>query len=274
MTTISYLFKKMQHIQWTVVAAGFIITLVIAGFYVFKPSYLQLMENKLYDVFLINTHMKSSPSTVAIVDIDEYSIERFGQWPWPRYRVALLLKKIQLAGALAVGNDILFGEPDGTSPVVMQKMLKRDLQIDLGFNGLPKELMDNDQLLANVLNTGPFVLGYSFVFQEGEMPAPEAVNLPLFKASQVRGAGAKQGREYLTKAVRVIPPLPKLLEQAAHAGFMNTLTDRDGVLRRVPLMISWEEKIYPHLSLATLLSALEGKIADPVVKVTRGGIES
>jgi len=271
---ISYLFKKIRHIQWTVVAAGFIITLVIAGFYVFKPSYLQLMENKLYDVFLTKTRMKGSPSTVAIVDIDEYSIDRFGQWPWPRYRVALLLKKIQLSGALAVGNDILFGEPDGTSPVVMQKMLKRDLEIDLKFNGLPKELMDNDQLLADVLNTGPFVLGYSFVFQEGGLSVPAATTLPFFKAALVRGAGAKQGRDYLTKAVRVIPPLPELLKQAAHAGFMNTLTDRDGVLRRVPLMISWEEKIYPHLSLATLLTALAGRIADPVVKVTRGGVES
>ena len=55
---------------------------------------------------------------------------------------------------------------------------------------------------------------------------------------------------------------------------MNTQTDMDGVLRRVPLMISWKGKIYPHLSLATLLTALKGKIPDPMIKMTRGGIES
>jgi adenylate cyclase len=266
--------KKIQQIQWTVVAAGMIITLAIAGFYVFKPPYMRLMENKLYDVFLSVTHTKKAPSTVAIVDIDEYSISRFGQWPWPRYRVALLLKKIQLAGALSVGNDILFGEPDGTSPMVIKKMLKRDLQVDIGFKGLPDELMDNDQLLANVLGTGPFVLGYSFVFQADGVPVLEVPGLPVLKTSEVRSKGAGQGGDFLTQAFRVIPPLPQLLEKSAHAGFMNTLTDGDGVLRRVPLMISWKGKIYPHLSLATLLVALKGKVPDPILKVTRGGIES
>jgi adenylate cyclase len=204
----------------------------------------------------------------------EYSIEKFGQWPWPRYRVALLLKKIQMAGALAVGNDILFGEPDGTSPMVIKKMLKRDLQLEVGFSGLPKQLMDNDQLLADVLGTGPFILGYSFSFAPEESLGLRKVGLSPLKVSQVRGSNSKLADKYLISAVGVIPPLPQLLESAAHAGFMNTLTDMDGVLRRVPLIISRKGKIYPHLSLATLATALKGKIADPIVKVTQGGIES
>ncbi|MBU0970489.1 MAG: adenylate/guanylate cyclase domain-containing protein [Proteobacteria bacterium] len=269
-----FLGKKIQQIQWTVAAAGMVITLVIAGFYVFKPPYMRLMENKLYDVFLSVAHTKKAPSSVAIVDIDEYSISRFGQWPWPRYRVALLLKKIQLAGALCVGNDILFGEPDGTSPLVIKKMLKRDLQVDLGFNGLPAELLDNDQLLANVLGTGPFVLGYSLVFQADGVPVLEVPGLPVLKTSEVRSEGAGQGGGFLIPAFRVIPPLPQLLEKSAHAGFMNTSTDEDGVLRRVPLMISWKGKIYPHLSLATLLVAFKGRVPDPILKVTQGGVES
>ena len=161
--------KIFKQVQWAVLAAGLAITLILAGIYIFKPAYLKLMEYKLYDVFLQMVYVQNKTSSVAIVDIDEYSIERFGQWPWPRYRVALLLKKIQMAGALAVGNDILFGEPDGTSPVVLKNILKRDLKLDVEFKGLPKELMDNDQLLADVLGTGPFTLGYSFYFQSGDV---------------------------------------------------------------------------------------------------------
>ncbi len=254
--------------------AGFTITLIVAATYVFKPVYFKLLENKLYDVFLLNAHSKYKETRVAIVNIDEYSLETFGQWPWPRYRVALLLKKIQMAGALAVGNDILFGEPDGTSPAVIKKILKRDLHIDVEFKGLPPELMDNDQLFSNVLGTGPFTLGYSFYFKGDEINARQAPGLPRLKISEVRQAGAAAAMTYMISAGHVIPPLPDFLKQCPYAGFMNTLTDSDGVLRRVPLLISWQGKIYPHLSLATLLVALKGRIPDPMVKVSRGGIES
>jgi len=267
-------YKKINQIQWSLLTAGVIITLLVAVTYVFKPAYFKLLENKLYDVFLLNSHSKYKKTDVAIVDIDEYSLENFGQWPWPRYRVALLLKKIQMAGALAVGNDILFGEPDGTSPSVIKKTLKRDLKIDVEFKGLPPELMDNDQLFSNVLGTGPFALGYSFYFKGDDINARQAPGLPRLKISEVRQAGAAGAMTYMISAAHVIPPLPAFLKQCPQAGFMNTLTDNDGVLRRVPLMIAWQGNIYPHLSLATLLTALKGRIPDPMVKISRGGLES
>ncbi len=268
------IFRLLKQTQWTVFAAGLAITLIISGVYVFKPTFIKLLENKLYDTYLQKIVEKHKTSSVTIVDIDEYSIEKFGQWPWPRYRVALLLKKIQMAGALAVANDILFGEPDGTSPAVLKKVLKRDLKIDIGFQGLPVQLMDNDKLLADVLGNGPFVLGYSFDFQSKDESVQNSVNLPPLEMSEVRSGGAGHADAYLTPAEKVIPPLPALVENAANAGFMNVQTDMDGVLRRVPLMISMNGKSYPHLSLATLLTALKDKIPDPMVKLTRGGFES
>ena len=264
------IFKK---IQWTIVGVGLLVTLLIAGVYVFKPVYLNLLEYKLYDVFLQKVYSSKKTDSVAIVDIDEYSLEKFGQWPWPRYRVALLLQKINMAGALAVGMDMLFAEPDGTSPVVVQKALKKDLHVDIGFSGMPEGLLDNDQLLANVLQQGPYILGYSFVFKKNNPKSPTLLP-PDLNAIEIKEAGAKQVHHYLFKADNLIPPLPILLQKGKHAGFMNTLTDKDGVLRRTPLFISWQQKIYPQLSLSTLLMALKDRIPDPVIKVTRGGIES
>ncbi len=259
--------------QWAIVGVGLLVTLLIAGVYVFKPVYLNLLEYKLYDVFLQKVYSSKKTDSVAIVDIDEYSLEKFGQWPWPRYRVALLLQKINMAGALAVGMDILFAEPDGTSPLVVQKALKRDLHVDIGFSGMPEGLLDNDQLLANVLQQGPYILGYSFAFNN-DNPKSIALLPPDLNAIEIKEAGAKQVHHYLFKADNIIPPLPILLQKGRQAGFMNTLTDKDGILRRTPLFISWQQKIYPQLSLSTLLTALKGNIPDPVIKVTRGGIES
>jgi len=266
--------KKIQHVQWKVALAGLVLTLAFCCLYVIKPAYFQLLENKLYDVFISQTHKNLSGSHVTIVDIDEYSIQRFGQWPWPRYRVALLLKKIQAAGALVIGCDILFGEPDATSPGVLQKNLKQDLQLNMGFTGLPPELMDNDQLFADVLGTGPFVLGYFFYFQKGEMRQRDSSTLPALKVSLVSGPGTGRACDYLVSAQKVIPPLSLLLDKASGAGYMNAETDRDGVLRSVPLMIDFKGHIYPHLSLATLLAALKGRIPNPIVKMTSSGIES
>ncbi|WP_300461815.1 adenylate/guanylate cyclase domain-containing protein [Desulfobacula sp.] len=265
-------FFKQAH--WTVMALGLAITLLTAGIYIFKPAYLNLLEYKLYDVFFQKVYSNDKTQSVAIVDIDEYSLEKFGQWPWPRYRVALLLQKIHMAGALAVGADILFAEPDGTSPVVLQKALKRDLHIDIQFSGIPEGLLDNDQLFANVLQKGPYVLGYSFGFEKNGSPSSALLPPPALKVVEIKAPGAKPAHNYLFKASHLISPLPVFLESGNNAGFMNTLTDKDGVLRRTPLFISWQKKIYPQLSLATLMTAFKDKLPDPVIRVTRGGIES
>ncbi|MCF8092394.1 MAG: adenylate/guanylate cyclase domain-containing protein [Desulfotignum sp.] len=259
---------------WQIGLIGTCITLVFCLLYVFKPVFFEFMEYKLYDVFVQQTVKPPETVSVAVIDIDEYSLARFGQWPWPRYRVALLLKKLQMAGVLAVGMDILFAEHDRTSPLVLKKNLQQDLNVTMGFTGLPEQLMDNDQVLANILSDGAYCLGYSFSFEETRDKAFGTDLIPYFKTSVVREPGAPSPVSLLPPGRNMVPPLPVLMHKAGHAGFMNTLTDRDGVLRKVPLMMGFEGKIYPHLSLATLMTALQKNIPDPVLKITSGGIDS
>ena len=188
-------------------------------------------------------------------------------WPcWSR--------KIQMAGGLAVGADILFGEPDSTSPRVLKQTMKHDLNIDIGFQGLPAQLMDNDAVFRDVLAGGPFVLGYSFYFQKADIGQDKDAQIPPFRHAVVREPKAGSPLDYTINALQVVPPLPKLMDSGVNAGFMNTQTDLDGVLRRVPLVMSWNGKLYPHLSLVTLIQALKGRIGDPVIKVSPGGISS
>ncbi len=265
--------KLLEKFRFSILVSGIIVTLLMAGVYVFKPSFIKLLEYKLYDFYFQKVYSDTRIDSVAVVDIDEYSLKQFGQWPWPRYRVALLLQKINVAGALAVGSDILFAEPDGTSPVVMQKALKKDLNVDIQFAGLPQGLLDNDLILADVLKKGPFVLGYSFVFSKGEITSDVFSPSPL-NAVEIRQSGAAPGHHHLFKAKNIIPPMAMFIQKDGSAGFMNTLTDDDGVVRRTPLIISWQDKMYPQLSLATLLYAFKDKIPAPVVKVTRQGIKS
>ncbi len=269
----NYLLMVLKKKQGFVFFTGFFMTIFVALIYVYKPSYLNLMELKLYDTFFAQSYSSVQTNSVAIVDIDDRSLEKFGQWPWPRYRVGLLLQKINMAGALAIGMDILFAEPDGTSPMVMKKALKRDLQVDIQFSDLPEALLDNDKIMANVLKQGPFVLGYSGAFSIKNSQQTKNL-IPPLKALEVKEPGANQAIEYVFEAGHLISPLPILLEGANDAGFMNTITDKDGVLRRTPLFIAWKNKLYPQLSLATIMAAFKGRLPDPIIKVSSGGIES
>ena len=55
---------------------------------------------------------------VTIVDIDEKSLAKFGQWPWPRTRIADLVINLTKLGAVAIAFDIVFSEPDRLNPDV------------------------------------------------------------------------------------------------------------------------------------------------------------
>lgn len=253
-------------------ACGVAFSLVVALLYVRQPLLLQFLDEKIYDVILTQTAEPKTSGVPMICDLDERSLAEYGQWPWPRYRVALLLAKLQAAGALAVGLDIVFAEADNTSPQVLQSQLRRDLQVDMGFTGLPEQLMDNDRVLGGVLGSGPFVLGYFFNFKP-DKTAPGDCHLHPVAAAVKREAGVRAAENYLQEAPAVICNIPVLARNAPASGFFNADPDRDGVLRRVPLLMNYQGgQLYPSLALATLMQATgQGQV---VLKVASEGVES
>ncbi|MBU0483266.1 MAG: adenylate/guanylate cyclase domain-containing protein [Proteobacteria bacterium] len=253
-------------------AAGIILTIILALAYVYQPRFCRFLDNKIYDIILAQVHNTQTSGVPVIIDLDDKSLHEYGQWPWPRYRVALLLAKIRQAGAVAIGLDILFAEPDRSSPASIQKELKRDLQVEIEFTGLPNALLDNDQLLAANLKDGPYVMGYFFDFDQSAPANPNPPLLHPLNLAVINSPGAESPHEYLQKAHNVVAPLPNLVEAAAGSGFFNTDPDEDGIIRSTPLIISWQNRFYPSLSLATLCIAM-GKV--PIVlKNSTGGIES
>jgi len=131
-----------------------------------KPTFTDFLHNRVYDSLLSAGTGKPSPVPV-IVDIDERSLKQYGQWPWPRYRIAILMDKLRNLGALSIGLDMLFAEEDRTSIHSIRKEILRDFGVDLGFSGVPQGLRDNDRRLSEALSRGPFLLGYQFLFEEG-----------------------------------------------------------------------------------------------------------
>ncbi len=252
-----------------ILTVGVAVTTLMVIMYVSRPAFLSLLDKKLYDSILASEHNEAVTGVPAIVDLDEHSLQEYGQWPWPRYRVALLLKKITELGAASVGLDVVFAEPDRTSPVVLQKDLGQDLKVNLDFSGLPPQLMDNDKVLARELASGPYVLGYPFNF-ETPVPGAHGCELIPLNAAVLRTPGAAESTLY--QAPDVICNLPVLNEAAPASGFFSTVPDQDGVLRSTPLVIEWNGELYPSLSLASLMLAKD--INQIILKMGPDGVES
>ncbi|ACS80911.1 CHASE2 domain-containing protein [Maridesulfovibrio salexigens] len=253
---------------------GLAVSFLVAALYIFQPPILQFVDYKIYDQFMRSSPVGTKTNIPVIVDIDDESLAELGQWPWPRYRMALLLAKIQQAGALSTGLDILIGEPDRTSPATIQKSLREELGVTVHFKDLPQGLMDNDLVLADVLERGRFVLGFYFDFIEEQ--APSLNDQPCFvKAlpiAQIRAKGAPPLKDLTLSALDAICPLPVLAKASPLCGFYNSITDYDGVVRRVPLIITMNGKQYPSLALATLMKAMGRK--NIIAKTSPIGIES
>jgi adenylate cyclase len=254
--------RRPSRWQGGVLLSGFLVTLLFSLASIYQPSFLSLVGLKVYDSMVRWLPKSQCGRGPLIVDLDEKALAEFGQWPWPRYRVALLLGKLRQLGAKSVGLDIIFAEADRTSLRTLQKEMERDLHVEFSLAGLPQAVQDNDLALAEVLRKGPFVLGYKFLFAQNQAPSKEEFLHPIDAVLPPEGMAV--GRDFLFTARDATVNIPRLSAAADAAGFVNYPADTDGVLRRVPLLMRYRDKVYPGLALATVLKAwgLKGVVLD------------
>lgn len=238
---------------WRAVATGFGFTALIIAAAWQPPRTLGNMEGRIYDIFLRGAPHRPAGTVPVVVDIDEESLARYGQWPWPRYRVAQLLERVRDLGAAAVALDLVFAEPDRTSLPLIAREIERDLGVVVSLAEPAGRVADNDLLLADVLGKGPFVLGYAFDFGSGSgKPQGACILHPL----PLSPAGRGDGRETrLARAPQVVCNLPQFARAAGASGFFNVAPDPDGTVRSVPLLMEYRGEVYPSLALAALVRA-------------------
>jgi PAS domain S-box-containing protein len=229
---------------------------------------LSTFDLKLYDTLLKLRYERTSSVGVVIVDIDTKSLSKYGQWPWPRYRMAQLMDKLRNMGARSVGVDILFSEPDRSSLFTVHKNNSSGFNHAAGISGVPRHYIDNDAMLAAALRKGPFVLGYQFLFGERieKRCILHPVNVLIRKEHE-----APDSRHGLLNPSSVDCIYPPLANAAPASGFLNVQPDQDGIVRRVPLIMEYDGRFYAHLTLATFLAASRQK--QMVLTVGQAGTE-
>ncbi len=230
--------------------SGLIVTFALPLIALLMPTVLAYFNGKIYDEFLIRVKPGRVSERILIVDVDEDSLRRHGQWPWPRYKIAAVLDQLSRAGAAAIGLDMMFAEKDRTSLATIQASLENDLNLSIDFR-LNKPFPDNDRLLAEAISKSPAVLGYQFLFE----PPALSCDCRLHPLNQADSRDFVSQGHFPLRADFVTCNLPLLAEKARLSGFFNVSPDADGILRSVPLVMEYKSRFYPSLALAAVMQA-------------------
>ncbi len=208
-------------------------------FIIFSPT-AQVLRHAVFDSYqrLFPLERKSSPVTIVL--IDENSIARYGQWPWPRTRLAELIERIAAMKPLAIGVDLIFPEPDRFSPAaIVPELPSLPASVALALAALP----GNDERLARAIAGKEVVLGIS-AENQADPRFPRAPRAPPVVRSP-------DGVQALRTYPGHIASVDLVDNAAAGRGMMNS-GPQDQVVRVVPLVAMVQGTLVPSLGVETL----------------------
>lgn len=244
--------KNTETSTRTIFGVGLILTSILIFAYLSNPAIVQFFNHKLTDIIQAASPPKPVSGQVVVVDIDQASLAKYGRWPWSRKYLSELLNKINGLGAISIGLDMIFAEPDSTGSVIRQNTDETKTEPPVGMDGGVFQPTDCDADLAQTLSKGPFVLGIEFLFKTAAETMRTCRLHPL-NVIWVQNASSDAMSSRLYTADDVDCNLSIFSNAVSHSGFLNAIPDSDGILRRMPLLIRYDRQLFPNLALATLL---------------------
>jgi len=225
-------------------AVCFVLLLALVPLRVIDPRPLEELRLRTFDLYQVLLPREQKIRPVVIVDIDEASLKEIGQWPWPRTIVADLVTRISQGGAVAMGFDIVFAEPDRMSPAVA---------VD-SFRGLDAEtkrklasLPSNDEVLADAIKHARGV-----VIGEAAASKPQ----PITQAERALQTGfaiiGPDPTPFLVTFPGVLRDVSTVEDAAPGRGLFSINPERDGIVRRVPMVMEAQGSIVPSLTMEML----------------------
>ncbi len=205
---------------------------------VFDPGAMQEARWLVFDTYQRLKPREFNPNLpVKIVDIDDESLARLGQWPWPRPLIARLVERLTQAGAATIVFDIVFAEPDRSSPDQALRHWPATREV-LALRDSVAALPSHDKIFAKAIAQAPVVTGFVLTHKEG-------ARLPATKATfAIAGDDPKP---FILSFKGAVVTLPEIEAAALGNGAFNSTPEADLVVRRVPLVLRVGDKLYPSL---------------------------
>src|SRR3954469_2150794 len=235
-----------------------------AALRVFDPAPVEELRVRTFDTFqLIDPRVKTM-RPVTIVDIDEKSLadSRLGQWPWPRTRIADIVTNLTRLGAVVIAFDAVFSEPDRLNPDIAADTFRN---LDEATREKLRALPSNDQILADAIAQSRVVLGES---GGPDVHADLDKNLPVTGLAML----GEEPQPFMYQFPGLLRNVPVLEAAAAGRGLFTIRPERDGIVRRVPMIMVAQDITMPSLTFE-MLRVASGSVTI-LIKADKAGIQS
>ncbi len=269
--------------------------LVLAGM-VWPTAFFDHIENLQYDFW--SARFRSPDfSSIAILAIDQESVDKFGDWPWPRSRIAEMVRLLTSANADAQGICLLYSQPDANPGLAEIQSIRAQVDAPewkgkkqntrklMGMLADAQTRLDHDaQLMSAVRRARNTVLPIHFSPEKTagdenlKLPGLLIINSiktpPVEKAPQGRwmvgGRDPGFGKGGLA-ANGIQTTFEELAGKAGALGHINISTDPDGVVRRLPLLVEFRGRLFPSMALQLAIKQVDGRFRNIAIETDWSG---
>jgi adenylate cyclase len=200
---------------------------------------------KNHRVVFSSTEWNKDKSDIVIIDIDRKSIDQHGAWPWHRDKMAHLVNRIVNGGASVIAFDVVFSEPSHNSAKEVLTRYVYEKEVNPVIEQFLEEIkiyFDHDAAFANRIQYQEVVLG--FEFHNRKTGSKGFINSPILSKTRIPF-------RTVTKASNFYGNVKVVQQASKYAGFINLPADRDGTIRKTPLIMRYGNKLYASLALQT-----------------------
>ena len=192
---------------WSVLLLG-----LLAWVYSINPPFLESIKLRYFDTLIVN--QQPVENNIYTVNIDEPSLEAYGQWPWPRGDYGSLIEDLYARGAGLVVFNVLMSEEDRSG---------EDLTLSLTMQQLPVivTMLGAEDNKNEAVNPGATIVNSNFLNTIPSVPG-------------------------------IIANIPDIEFSAVGSGITNSWPEVDGVTRRIPLVVESGGTLYPNVTMEVL----------------------
>ena len=216
-----------------------VFAIVLTGIRVNNSDTVKILRYKTWDYFQQVQPRADISDRVVVVNITESDLKRYGQWPWPRYILALFHAGLTDSGAVLVNYNVLFAEADrmGGKEYLKSFPMTEEVREQLGAF-----LTDTDRVFAYAINESKNVVLMMSVKSDQDEIIPTTTQI-IQKGNVL---------PWLYEYNGIVPPLTQLTVGAKGIGVNVTSPEPDAVVRKMPVLIRVGDKIYPSMLLENI----------------------
>lgn len=217
----------------------------------YSPDFMVGLDNKLHDWFFYAQKYEKGDSRIVVIDIDDESVKRVGQWPWDRETIARVIEG--LSEAKTVGLDIVFSEKDRINEFAKAHNI---------------DVVDYDKYLAEIIGEQKVVVGFVLDFNnkpDGKKDIFGDLMVNVINLDKDAAFDLKDAFPYFN-AQSVLISIDEINEAAFANGFVNYIQEEDAVVRQAPLVAYYDGEVFASLTLNMFARMLDSDSIDVYIK--------